>query len=155
MNNHDGLRVSRAGFLPLLVVCLALLVPPQEASGDPSIWWDNAWIHRAVITVDNTAGGGALTNYVVLVTVDTASPIANGEMDEQGDDIRFIDSDNATELDFWIESGVNTSDTRIWVENPSIPASSTKTIYMYLWERGRGRRGQRAGYLLVLRRLQR
>jgi hypothetical protein len=46
-------------------------------------------------------------------------------------DIRFTDSDGQTQLNYWIESGCNTSSTKIWVKVPSIPANSTKTIYVY------------------------
>jgi alpha-tubulin suppressor-like RCC1 family protein len=47
-------------------------------------------------------------------------------------DIRFTDSDAQTQLSYWIESGCNSAaNTRIWVKVPSIPASSTKTIYVY------------------------
>jgi hypothetical protein len=34
-------------------------------------------------------------------------------------------------LSYWIESGCNSANTKIWVKVPSIPASSTKTIYVY------------------------
>jgi hypothetical protein len=34
-------------------------------------------------------------------------------------------------LNYWIESGINTTTTKIWVKVPSIPASSSKTIYVY------------------------
>jgi len=46
-------------------------------------------------------------------------------------DIRFTDSDATTLLNYWIESGCNSASTKIWVKVPSIPASSTKTIYVY------------------------
>jgi alpha-tubulin suppressor-like RCC1 family protein len=46
-------------------------------------------------------------------------------------DIRFTDSDAQTLLSYWIESGCNSANTKIWVKVPSIPASSTKTIYVY------------------------
>ena len=41
-------------------------------------------------------------------------------------DIRFTDSDGSTLLNYWQEA-----DGRFWVKVPSIPASSTKTIYVY------------------------
>jgi hypothetical protein len=41
-------------------------------------------------------------------------------------DIRFTDSDGITQLNYWQEA-----DGRFWVKVPSIPASSTKTIYVY------------------------
>jgi hypothetical protein len=47
------------------------------------------------------------------------------------EDIRFTDSDETTLIDYWIESGCNTASTKIWVEVPSIAASSSETIYMY------------------------
>jgi len=51
-------------------------------------------------------------------------------------DIRFTDSDAQTLLSYWIESGCNSVSTRIWVKVPSIPASSTKTIYVYYGNSG-------------------
>jgi hypothetical protein len=41
-------------------------------------------------------------------------------------DIRFTDSDGSTLLNYWQET-----DGRFWVKVPSIPESSTKTIYVY------------------------
>jgi len=52
-------------------------------------------------------------------------------MRSDGGDIRFTDSDGTTLLPYWVESGLNTANTRIWVLMPSIPSSSSKTIYMY------------------------
>jgi hypothetical protein len=42
------------------------------------------------------------------------------------EDIRFTDSDGSTLLNYWQEA-----DGRFWIKVPSIPASSTKTIYVY------------------------
>jgi hypothetical protein len=85
--------------------------------------------YRKPITISNSAG--ALTDYQVLVTLDTASLITAGKMRSDCGDIRFTDSDGTTLLNYWLESGCNTASTRIWVKVPSIPASSTKTIYVY------------------------
>jgi len=63
--------------------------------------------------------------------MDTASLITSGKMRENCEDIRFTDSDGVTLISYWIESGVNSSNTRIWVKVPSIPAKSRKTIYVY------------------------
>jgi hypothetical protein len=41
-------------------------------------------------------------------------------------DIRFADSDGSTQLNYWQEV-----DGKFWVKVPSIPASSTKTVYVY------------------------
>ena len=39
--------------------------------------------------------------------------------------------DGTAELSFWVESGLNTANTRIWVKAPSIPAGGTRSISMY------------------------
>jgi len=88
--------------------------------------------YRMPVTIDNTQNASALTDYQVLVTVDTASLIAAGKMNADCSDIRFTDSDGATKIPYWIEPGTeNSAATKIWVKVPSIPASGTKTIYMY------------------------
>jgi hypothetical protein len=56
-------------------------------------------------------------------------------MNADGSDIRFVDSDDTTPLDYWIESGINTAATIIWVEVPSV-LNGTKDIYMYYGNAG-------------------
>jgi hypothetical protein len=57
--------------------------------------------------------------------------VAGGKMRSDCGDIRFTDSDATTLLNYWIESGCYSGNTRIWIRVTSIPASSTKTIYLY------------------------
>ncbi|MCW1303448.1 MAG: DUF2341 domain-containing protein, partial [Candidatus Parvarchaeota archaeon] len=87
------------------------------------------------ISIDNTKNPNTLTNYPVRIVVDTYTLISQGKMRSDCGDIRFSTSSNdwnvATGLPYWIESGCNTLNTVIWVKVPSIPASSTTTIYMY------------------------
>jgi len=93
--------------------------------------WLSGWAYRRPIRINNTGNPNNLTYYQVLVTVDTAFLIAQGKMRSDCGDIRFTDSDGVTLLPYWIESGINTSTTKIWVKVPAIPASSIYTIYMY------------------------
>jgi len=81
------------------------------------------------ITIDNSSNSSSLTDYQVLITVDTATPISAGKMRSDCGDIRFYDGTN--NLSYWIEGGINTTSTRIWVKVPSIPASFKKTIQIY------------------------
>jgi hypothetical protein len=90
-----------------------------------------AWSYRRPITIDNTPGSNSLSDYQVLVTLDTSSLISTGKMRSDCGDIRFTDSDGSTLLNYWLESGCNSANTKIWVKVPYIPASSTKTIYVY------------------------
>jgi hypothetical protein len=93
--------------------------------------WPHGWTYKKPILINNTLNSNNLTDYQVLVTLDTQSLISQGKMRSDCGDIRFIDSDGTTLLNYWIESGCNTTNTKIWVKVPSIPASSTKTIYVY------------------------
>jgi hypothetical protein len=81
------------------------------------------------ITIDNSSNANNLTDYQVLITLDTATLISAGKMRSDCGDIRFYDRTN--NLNYWIEGGINTTSTKIWVKIPSIPASSTKVIQMY------------------------
>jgi hypothetical protein len=87
--------------------------------------------YRKPITINNTKNSNTLTDYQVLITLDTQSLISQGKMRSDCGDIKFIDSDGTTSLNYWLESGCNSSNTRVWVKVPSIPAKSTKTIYLY------------------------
>jgi len=94
-------------------------------------WWNASWLYRRPVTINNTQNTNTLTDYQVLVTLDTASLITEGKMRDDCGDIRFVDSDGTTLLNYWIESGCNSTDTKIWVKVPEIPASSRKIIYVY------------------------
>jgi len=84
--------------------------------------------HRKPINISNS--GSALTDYQVLVTLDTASLISAKKLQSDCDDLRFTDSDEKTLLNYWLESGCNINSTKIWVRVPSIPTGK-KTIYLY------------------------
>ncbi|MBU5678908.1 MAG: DUF2341 domain-containing protein [Candidatus Aenigmarchaeota archaeon] len=58
--------------------------------------------YRRPITITNTAG--ALTDYQVLVTLDTASLISQGKMRSDCGDIRFTDPSVNSPLNYWIET---------------------------------------------------
>ncbi|MEM5812070.1 MAG: DUF2341 domain-containing protein, partial [Candidatus Aenigmatarchaeota archaeon] len=99
--------------------------PPSQR-----IWLDG-FTYRKPITINNTLNSNNLNDYQVNITLDTQSLISNGKMQSDCADIRFTDSDGTTLLNYWIESGCNTTNTKIWVKVPFIQASSTKTIYVY------------------------
>jgi hypothetical protein len=107
-------------------------VDPETSTGNINRvitnWYDLAWGYRKPITINNS--GSALTNYQVKVTVNTQTLIGQGKMQSDGDDIRFTQSNGSTEIPYWLESGINTASTIIWVKVPSIPAGNS-TLYMY------------------------
>jgi uncharacterized protein (TIGR02145 family) len=95
-----------------------------------------SWQFSMSITVDNTANPNTLTDYSVLVILNTADLIAQGKMMSSGADIRFT-LDDINQLPYWIdpgiqnERGINTDSTHIWVKIPVIPASGQLTLFMF------------------------
>jgi len=86
--------------------------------------------YRIPILINNTHNSNNLTDYQILVTLNTQSLISQGKMRNDCGDIRFTDSDRITILNYWLESGCNTQNTRIWVK-VNISANSSKIIYLY------------------------
>ena len=93
----------------------------------------SSWLYRKTITLTNS--GSELTDEDVLVEIDTATLISAGKLQSDCDDLRFMDSDNTTLLDFWVEGGCNTSSTQVWVKVPTVP-NGNKNIYFYYGNSG-------------------
>ncbi|MDD3127326.1 MAG: DUF2341 domain-containing protein, partial [Candidatus Izemoplasmatales bacterium] len=104
---------------------------PSISSPSTSVAWAlGSYSYRRDITVASNYAS-ALTNYQVLLVLDTLTPISEGRMLSSGADLRFVVSGSATPLSYWIESGLNTSATRIWVKVPSIAAGGSVTLTAY------------------------
>jgi len=71
------------GILLINAFTATLLIKPILA---PSSWWNANWQYRMQINITSTQ---ALTDYPVLVTVDTESLIPS-KMQSDGSDIRFM-----------------------------------------------------------------
>ena len=88
------------------------------------------WAYSIPYTLTEQSGS-TLTDYQILLDIDTLSLITAGKMDAGGDDIQFGYNSGSTLLAYWIENGINTANTKIWVKVDSISASSQKIINMY------------------------
>ena len=84
--------------------------------------------YRKPITISNS-NGAELTNFQVQLTINTQELISAGNMRSDGGDIRFKEADG-TAIPCWVESGINTTTTKIWVKIASIP-NGGKTIYLH------------------------
>jgi hypothetical protein len=91
-------------------------------------WYDSHWLYRRAIIIEHE-DKGELVNHHYLLELDTSSLISAGKLKNDCSDLRFLDSNDSTLLDYWIESGCNTTLTEIWILIPSL--LSPKTIYMY------------------------
>ncbi|MGA8810683.1 MAG: DUF2341 domain-containing protein [Thermoanaerobaculia bacterium] len=113
-------RLASIGFA-LVVVSVAI----------PSLAQPAGWSRDATFTVHENSGT-ALASYPVRVVIDTATLIAHGLLQPDADDLRFGNDAAGTALyPYWIDSGVNTSSTIVYVRVPSIPANGTVTVHMY------------------------
>jgi hypothetical protein len=86
--------------------------------------------YRAAITVTN-ATTTTLYNYQVLVELDTQALIAAGKMRSDCGDLRFNDAYG--NLDYWLEDGCNTAETRVWIRVPHVPAGTSQIELTYGW----------------------
>jgi len=108
--------------VPSLVLLLCVwAVTATTASAE----WLCDWDYRRPVTVTEQSGG-ALTDYQIRLDV-TYVPAMNADFS----DLRFTLDDGATEIDYWIEQYAASSSAIVWIEVPSLPASSSETIYMY------------------------
>jgi len=77
--------------------------------------------------------GNDQTDFQARLVIDTETEILAGNMQSDGSDIRFLVSGPCDTMNYahWIESGINTTATVLWVKIPSLLANSTDTITMY------------------------
>lgn len=71
------------------------------------------------------------TNYAVRLTIDTETLVSAGKMTKGGRDIRFADSCMTNLYDYFLEGGMNTSKTTVWVKIPKLDAKDSVDIYMF------------------------
>ena len=93
-------------------------------------WLDPDWAYRSPVTVTELSGRDVV-DYSVQITVDTAFLVATGRLEADGSDLRFTDAASAAVLGHWVESGINTPSTLIWVRVPTIAANGTADLWMY------------------------
>jgi len=114
-------------FISLLVISWFSLGIPLETMA----WWDDSWGKRVKITFNNSAQSENLQNFPVLIKLNS-SRIDYEETKDQGQDIRFVDSNDITLLAHEIEKWDETGTSYVWVKVPQIDGSSnTDYIWMY------------------------
>lgn len=111
--------------LPAVLAALlaALVSRPAEAA-----WINAAWEYRQPVLIGNS--GGAASNVPVLIRFDSAARIFLGQMRSDCADLRVTKADQVSSLAHWVQSGCNTSSTRVWVRLNSLAAGTTQ-VYLY------------------------
>lgn len=108
----------------------------SEKSGASSDWWDYSWGYRKSHVIQNAIGTG--TDYQVKIRTEYGIGVDNGDTvylnnhaQVDFDDVRFLDDDQSTELDYWLEEKVDGDYAVFWVEIQDDLSSSDQTIYVY------------------------
>ncbi|MEI9993000.1 MAG: DUF2341 domain-containing protein [Rhizomicrobium sp.] len=120
---------SRRRIATILIVIAAAVLGSSPASA----WFDNAWSFRKAITVDSKAAAvdDTLKHYPVLIRLDS-SRFNFDDAQKAGQDLRFVDSDDRTVLNYQIESFDSALGlAMIWVDMPELPGGSEHQIWMY------------------------
>lgn len=90
----------------------------------------NGWDFVVPITITNNTPIATTDNLQTLLVIDTQTPISQNKMLANGNDIRFVYNVCSNELPYYIENGLNTNQTNIWVKLPTIPAGGTITLFL-------------------------
>ncbi len=89
------------------------------------------WAHTQDFRVTNTEPVAA-TEFQVLLEINTQQLISQGKMKADGSDIRFSSVRNGSSfLPYFIEKGINTAHTRIWIKLDEVPANGRKRFFMF------------------------
>ena len=115
--------------LPLILILLTLLRIVDLTSASPNPSTLKGWYYKRPIIITERSGKN-LTNYQVKIELNSTN-FDFSKVKNDGSDIRFTD-ENGNLLSYWIEEwDYANCHAIIWVKIPSIPASSSITIYMY------------------------
>ncbi|UCE36268.1 MAG: DUF2341 domain-containing protein [Thermoplasmata archaeon] len=100
-------------------------------SEEESDWWDINWSCRMKLTFDNGGQSEDLEYFPVSVKLNPANfNYSKAKLD--GTDLRFVDTDNVTELNYHIEEWNTSGDSYVWVNVTNI-AGDTSTDYIWMY----------------------
>ncbi|NCG19075.1 MAG: DUF2341 domain-containing protein, partial [Rhodobacterales bacterium] len=95
-------------------------------------WWDVAWTERSELKFRASDINSNQNNMAILVTLDS-SRIDYAQLQANGEDLRFVDGDDITELAYEIESWNPAGTSYVWVQVPQINANSTTDAIFIYW----------------------
>lgn len=93
--------------------------------------WLTGWDHRRQLTINGGLVSGGLTDFPVLVKLDSSFFDFN-KAKSNGEDVRFTSSDGTSQLKYEIERwNKPAGKAEIWVKLPSISSGSDTVFYVY------------------------
>jgi len=91
------------------------------------------WPFRTQINVqENSSSGSQLTDYQVQFEINATDLSQDYNWSNNGQDLYVYDSDDQTQLEFWIDTWDSTAKTAsIWVRFPTLNIGQARSIYFY------------------------
>lgn len=91
------------------------------------------WPFRTQIDVqENSISGAQLVDYQVKFEISASDLSPDYSWSNTGQDLYIYDTDDQTQLEFWIDNWDNSAQTAtIWVKFPTLDIAQTRTIYFY------------------------
>lgn len=120
--------VALLGLLAAGPGAFLLLRQPTQAE---AAWFDTRWGFRQGITLTISSSASNITNLQTLITVNTSALISASKLQSSCQDLRFTSSAGIP-LPYYIDSGCNTTTTKVWVQVDFVPKNTTTyLLYMY------------------------
>ena len=117
-----GMSPRRVWVAALVAVTLAASAAAAQPDG---------YTRSRGVTITETSGA-TLTDFQVRLVLDTASLIAAGELRLDDADLIFTSADcDAIVLPHWIERGVNSAETIVWVKVPRLAGGETTRLILW------------------------
>lgn len=114
-------------FVMLFVSIMPVMFIPTRSD----LNWLNGWKYRRQLTINSSLIDESLIDFPVLVILDS-SFFDFTKVKDNGEDIRFTDSDGTTLLKYEIEHwNKTTGKAEIWVKIPQVSASTDTVFYIY------------------------
>lgn len=108
-------------FIPAFLLLFSLKMYAQPAG----------WTYSTPYQITNNVAS-TVVNYQAQLTINTQALVTGGQMLASGADIRFgKDCAGNTLYNYWIQSGMNTTTTVIWVKIDTLLPSASRTFYMF------------------------
>lgn len=121
-------RTILIGLATLLIVGVSIVYYFFTNEKSESLGWESSsWLYRKTLEIPNN--GPTAINKTIAINLDTKSLIATNKLQSDCKDLRFLDSDESTTLQYWIEGECDTISTKILIKFPSLPKGG-KTIYV-------------------------
>ncbi|MEO5645134.1 MAG: DUF2341 domain-containing protein [Bacteroidia bacterium] len=89
------------------------------------------WSYSAPYQITENSGN-LVVNYQAKLTINTQALVSANQLLANGNDLRFgKNCTGSTLYNYWIESGMNTANTVIWVKIDTLFPSAVRTFYMF------------------------